>query len=56
MPLTILYWGLMIAWLILSISGWYPVAITPIIFVLFVILGWLNCGPPIQAGPPPPAR
>lgn len=48
MPLTILFWGLMIAWLVLWLGGWWPIATTVLIFLLFCIVGWKNFGPPIQ--------
>jgi len=57
MPLSILFWVLMILWFVLSIwAGYIPGQPYPyravggnfLLFILFVILGWKVFGSPVQ--------
>lgn len=58
MPMSIIYWVLMLIWLVFGIGvvfiarGWEysPVVSTVLLFLLFTLLGWKVFGSPVQQG------
>lgn len=57
MPLSILFWVIMIVWLVFGVWSSYtpgqpypfrPLAVNFLLFILFCLLGWAQFGAPVK--------
>lgn len=60
MSIGLVFWILMLLWLVFGLwsnwpgaptagyQGWYPLGSTVLLFILFLLLGWHDFGPPVH--------